>query len=82
MIILKSDNGSHTEIEEMGNGVLRVRFQDGITRQVGETTVHVDKYPGVSTFLYRSKVMLEDLRKGTPGASEPIEVPEPNGKPQ
>jgi hypothetical protein len=65
MIIVRADDGSHFEMEEIGEGRIRIRFQDGLTRKVAETTADVRAFPNVCSTIMRNRHMMEDLRRGS-----------------
>lgn len=69
MVIVRTNDGSHFELEEMGEGRLRARFQDGITKAIAETTVDVREYPNIARMILQNAAMMEDLRMGTPNSS-------------
>lgn len=69
MIIVRQNDGSHFELEEMGEGKLRARFQDGITKAIAETFVDVRDYPSIAAMILQNSMMMEDLRLGTPNSS-------------
>lgn len=66
MIIVKANDVSHFELEEMSEGKLRVYFKDGVTKAEAQTIVDIRDYPSVANYIFLSNVMMEDLRKGTP----------------
>jgi hypothetical protein len=70
-VIYQADDGSHFKLEEVGNGMIEVLFQDGITYAVAQATVSLKDYPNIAHTLYRNQQMAEAFRKGTPNSSAP-----------
>jgi len=63
-LIISSETNERVELEEIGGGAIRVRYENPAANVTVEKTESVREVPNITTWLFTAKNFLADIRKG------------------
>lgn len=75
MIVIARENSEHFEMEEMGEGRLRVRYEDRVPNppKIAETYTQVESVRQIYNIMVACHQLLKDLAYGTPQANQNLQ---------
>lgn len=62
LFVMRDDDGSMFEVDELGEGKFRIRLTDAPSGKTGETLSTFENYPSIMTIMVQAHELINQLR--------------------